>query len=635
MPAPTPPLPTNRTNASPVTDTTGLEAGDWNRLAELVNAGVLTQAEADVRYALGADARLTNQRVPVDASVTDAKVAPTAAISLDKTADSATRVALTAAERTKLAGVATGATNLAIGTTGTTAAAGNDGRLDNQRVPVDGSVTNAKVAAGAAIALDKTVDSAARLAMTAAERTKLTGVATGATANATDAQLRDRSTHTGTQLAATISDFNAAVAAAGGAGATDAGTAAFISGTGPSNQAVKDIRDLVLARDTFTRANGAIGTSSSGRAWTTVAGAPTVTANQLTGAYDVLWPSIGTDVDVSVALTLPNPVPASGSVGIMISAATAATTDNMIYAHAQQSGLPLNQLSGGGFTGLAPNGGFAPVPTPGAHILRVRRLGAVVTMFWDGTQVGQVTLSAGAVAALTGGGVGLRNSMAGAIVDDVVASTARAETAGTTNTLVATFVTEAGATRAAVISAANSDGVPFAVVAPLALNLVNGVQTLSGGGAGSTTATARKWKTDGDQVLATFAETVITLLGEDLTQAGTVFEAGGAAGTPAANGIKVKKAGLYLLEVTGQWASGNSGPGPGVRFYKNGANFNVGAGGTMIRRFGVSNTTRTCVAPLAVDDVLVLQSNVESAATLTGTGIGQTGFSITYLGTVG
>lgn len=59
--------------------------------------------------------------------------------------------------------------------------------------------------------LDTTIDSATRLALTSAERTKLSGIATAATANATDAQLRDRSTHTGTQTAATISDFAEAV----------------------------------------------------------------------------------------------------------------------------------------------------------------------------------------------------------------------------------------------------------------------------------------------------------------------------------------------------------------------------------------------------------------------------------------
>ena len=44
-----------------------------------------------------------------------------------------------------------------------------------------------------------------------ADRAKLDGIEPGATANAPDAQLRDRSTHTGTQLASTVSDFAAAV----------------------------------------------------------------------------------------------------------------------------------------------------------------------------------------------------------------------------------------------------------------------------------------------------------------------------------------------------------------------------------------------------------------------------------------
>ncbi len=46
-----------------------------------------------------------------------------------------------------------------------------------------------------------------------AEKAKLAGIAAGATANAADAALRDRASHTGSQPAATISDFAAAVAA--------------------------------------------------------------------------------------------------------------------------------------------------------------------------------------------------------------------------------------------------------------------------------------------------------------------------------------------------------------------------------------------------------------------------------------
>ena len=46
---------------------------------------------------------------------------------------------------------------------------------------------------------------------TTAEKNKLAGIAPGATANATDAQLRDRSTHTGTQAITTISGLQAAL----------------------------------------------------------------------------------------------------------------------------------------------------------------------------------------------------------------------------------------------------------------------------------------------------------------------------------------------------------------------------------------------------------------------------------------
>jgi len=46
---------------------------------------------------------------------------------------------------------------------------------------------------------------------TTAQETKLSGIATGATANDTDANLKNRANHTGTQTASTISDFSEAV----------------------------------------------------------------------------------------------------------------------------------------------------------------------------------------------------------------------------------------------------------------------------------------------------------------------------------------------------------------------------------------------------------------------------------------
>lgn len=55
---------------------------------------------------------------------------------------------------------------------------------------------------------------------TAAEQSKLAGIAAGATVNSSDAALLARANHTGTQTAATISDFNAAADARVSAGIT-------------------------------------------------------------------------------------------------------------------------------------------------------------------------------------------------------------------------------------------------------------------------------------------------------------------------------------------------------------------------------------------------------------------------------
>ena len=58
---------------------------------------------------------------------------------------------------------------------------------------------------------DTIPDGSTRVTMTAAERGKLSGVATGATANQTDAYLRDRANHTGTQTISTVAGLQAAL----------------------------------------------------------------------------------------------------------------------------------------------------------------------------------------------------------------------------------------------------------------------------------------------------------------------------------------------------------------------------------------------------------------------------------------
>lgn len=70
---------------------------------------------------------------------------------------------------------------------------------------------DARIAAANVTDLSDVTSAGSGQIITAAERTKLTGIATGATANSSDATLLARANHTGTQTASTISDFDTEV----------------------------------------------------------------------------------------------------------------------------------------------------------------------------------------------------------------------------------------------------------------------------------------------------------------------------------------------------------------------------------------------------------------------------------------
>ena len=92
---------------------------------------------------------------------------------------------------------------------------GSNGKIDMSYLPSDGGYTvnltatyaagtvTVNSSAGTGVAINAATTSLAGL-LSSTDKTKLDGIANAATANATDAQLRDRSTHTGTQAAGTI-----------------------------------------------------------------------------------------------------------------------------------------------------------------------------------------------------------------------------------------------------------------------------------------------------------------------------------------------------------------------------------------------------------------------------------------------
>lgn len=78
------------------------------------------------------------------------------------------------------------------------------------KVPTSRTVNGKALSSNVTLTQDDVADGSTAKQYTTAEKTKLAGIATGATANDTDANLKNRANHTGTQPASTISDFNSA-----------------------------------------------------------------------------------------------------------------------------------------------------------------------------------------------------------------------------------------------------------------------------------------------------------------------------------------------------------------------------------------------------------------------------------------
>ena len=112
---------------------------------------------------------------------------PSVTLDQDDIGDGTTYKQYSGTEKTKLSGIATGAT--ANSSDATLLARANHTGTQSADTLTDGTTNKAFLAT---------------------ERTKLSGIATSATANDTDANLKARANHTGTQTASTISDFSTA-----------------------------------------------------------------------------------------------------------------------------------------------------------------------------------------------------------------------------------------------------------------------------------------------------------------------------------------------------------------------------------------------------------------------------------------
>ncbi len=105
-----------------------------------------------------------------------------------------------------------------------------DGKVD-ENAPITGATktkitydSKGLVTGGADATQDDIADGVTNRSYTNTEKTKLAGIAAGATANDTDANLKNRANHTGTQLSSTISDFTEAAQDAVGTALLDTST---------------------------------------------------------------------------------------------------------------------------------------------------------------------------------------------------------------------------------------------------------------------------------------------------------------------------------------------------------------------------------------------------------------------------
>ena len=201
-------------------------SGSASTATTAANTATTKASQASSSATAAANSATAAQASADSASASEAAIATTIATALD--------AHVAAADPHGQYLLETTATNLLAGKVDTT-----DSRLTNAREWTASTVTQAEAEAGSATTRRawtalRVFNAIASWWNKSAAKTKLDGIATGATKNATDAQLRSRSTHTGEQAISTVTGLQTALN--GKAAASHTHTMAQISGTLPYAQ---------------------------------------------------------------------------------------------------------------------------------------------------------------------------------------------------------------------------------------------------------------------------------------------------------------------------------------------------------------------------------------------------------------
>jgi hypothetical protein len=182
---------------------------------------------------------------------------------------------------------------------------------------------------------------------TTAQETKLTGIASGATVNATDAALRDRSTHTGTQAASTISDFNSATRAqVEGSLVAGSGVTITPSGSGATRQIT--IAATGGGSGTVTSVSGT-GTVSG----LTLSGTVTSSGNITLGGTLAVVPANFASQTANTILAAPNGAAGAPTFRALVAADVPTLNQNTTGSAATLTTSRNFSISGGGITASA------------------------------------------------------------------------------------------------------------------------------------------------------------------------------------------------------------------------------------------------------------------------------------------